>query len=1226
MALQQDKLLYELDKLRDNLHYHHHLKSPTAICSDNALREIAEKMPLKASDFLAISGINQIFIKRYGTDFLQVIKTYNQTINHEKSLTKDAYQVLDHYKDRLTNLNRRNKNLYMGRTTKRHSIDMTLLTDVLELKDFLTNNHKKVINLPDTDDTLYRHVTTLYREVNKQEKELGSYELYLAYPYIEGVFKQDSFALRAPLAYIPVKMIRDKKQFKIKKDDEKDIVLNRDLLLATQKFLQSTISDSPFIKKLDKRTLVNEIIPFFESTGLNIKRPKINYDFTPFESYRKDDFRKQRSGVFHISEMMVLGRYKRHSSMIQRDMDHILDQKTYNDLLEGLIEEDHLYDIEKRIPFDQQNIKINEAELAFLSEVNYSQEHVIQALNHTNKLVIWGPPGTGKSQTITNLIASRILKGENVLVVSEKKVALDVIYSRLKQLSDYTLFLDDAEDKQSFFHQLEQFIDPAPPIRTISNDIDTLEDDIEALLQLLDEALTLIYDTKLDNVPIHKLYDRYIIDRKVNPKLTPKTVYQILKDTFKQPTVALFEKFEKTFRRNKRLRELIAYDKIIKQYGHLKQFNLKLTRSEQVDFKAFHQAYDEALRDYEDTWVFKGHVKRKFIRNHKKALRFFIPKRRHHRKYLTTLFTDDTLHQFFVTYLGRWHLIQKHYNALDAEMKQFVRLLHTNQTLSQIDNIASHRKYLFDAFYTGFLEAFEAEHQGVIETLKTVHEDQLELEKLHNQKKQMDYESVAVRLYEEALHLSHTKRIMDIKRLLESKHKMSVPAFVSHFQLEILNHIKIWLMTPETVSAILPLVYGMFDTVIFDEASQLYVEKGIPAIYRAKKVVIAGDTKQLRPSSLGMGRLEDLDEYYEEDELKDLSIDAKSLLDLARYKYQEIILNYHYRSRYEELIAFSNHAFYQANLFVAPNQQLPDKPPIEYVYVKDAIYDNRQNEKEAKKVIALIRKLFRERQHNESIGVITFNSSQRDLIENHIDEELFKRGKYQKLFEQELYREEDNEDQSLFVKNIENVQGDERDIIIFSMGYGKDIDGKIHRRFGWLNQSGGENRLNVAITRAKQKIYFVSSLTPEELKVDDLKSTGPKLVKDYMRYCMMISRNHHQAAETLLNQLYQKDDAKEVLKTDLISDLEIRLSRTETIHTNIGIGNFKIDLAIYNTETSAYKLAILCDVLSRNTRKDIYHQTNYLKARGWEVYRVFSSEYYKDPNKVIREIRKQYDH
>ena len=375
-----------------------------------------------------------------------------------------------------------------------------------------------------------------------------------------------------------------------------------------------------------------------------------------------------------------------------------------------------------------------------------------------------------------------------------------------------------------------------------------------------------------------------------------------------------------------------------------------------------------------------------------------------------------------------------------------------------------------------------------------------------------------------------------------------------------------------------------------------------------------------------LGRLEDDDEYYEDDVLKDVSMDAKSLLDLARYKYNETILNYHYRSKYEELIAFSNHAFYDAKLIVSPNQEQSKKPPIEYIYVKDGLFEHRRNEEEAKAVIKLLKKIFREREHNETIGVITFNSTQRDLIENHIDEELFKKSRYQKQFEQELFRQEDGEDKSLFVKNIENVQGDERDIIIFSMAYARDKDGYVRRRFGWLNNEGGQNRLNVAISRAKQKIYFLSSLYPEELKVDDLKSTGPKLLKDYMRYCYYVSNNKGDLAKEVLQNLHAaKDNSAKKKESVLIEDIKRRLERNGyTVETDIGIGSYSINLAVYDEESGQYLLGIICDldnVHNFDARRDLLHQEKYLEARNWKLYRVFSSNWYIDPNKEMRNIR-----
>lgn len=433
-------------------------------------------------------------------------------------------------------------------------------------------------------------------------------------------------------------------------------------------------------------------------------------------------------------------------------------------------------------------------------------------------------------------------------------------------------------------------------------------------------------------------------------------------------------------------------------------------------------------------------------------------------------------------------------------------------------------------------------------------------------------------------------------------------------------------MTPEAISALVPLKQDMFDLVIFDEASQMYVEKGIPAIYRAKKVVIAGDPKQLRPSNLGFGRIEEDDDLYEDEILKNVTYDAKSLLDLARYKYHEGLLNYHYRSHYQELIEFSNHAFYDGKLIISPNVETPKEPPISYIYVKDGVFDNRQNKEEAKAVVHLLKKVLRTKEADESVGIITFNSPQRDLIMNEIDELLFKKSVHQKRLEQEVFRYQDQENKSLFVKNIENVQGDERDIIIFSMGYGKDPHGTVKRRFGWLNHEGGQNRLNVAITRAKKKVFFVSSLYPEELKVDDLSGKGPKLLKDFMRYCFYVSNGDEELTKKILNNLYQQESkTKRVIENQLVEQIKQKLKGIKyDIQTDIGIGQFKLDLAIYDPEEQAYKLGIICDLSMReeiSSRRELLHQEKFLNARGWNVMRVFHMQWYENPKKIIREIK-----
>ncbi len=1234
MALIKNKLLNELDKLRDIIKvetFERTGKTPP-VCTDIVLKEISTKKPLKTSDFLAISGIGKTFMDEYSSRFLKVILKHQNASVKEVKVSKNAYKVLDHYKDRLTNISRRNPNLYMGKTTKRVSFDLASLNLGIDIVSFLTNNKVKSLNLrfepSSKGELLERHITTLYRETNKDEKETGSYDFYIAYPYIEGVFKKDNFAIKAPLLYFPVRLKRTKQDFSIIKDRAKDIIYNRDLLLATSKMEKNEIdSNTPFISSFNSKVLKDVVIPFYQMNGININESSIDFSFAPYKNDLKDEFVKRRKGIFNIKEYITVGRYKLYSSMIQKDMSRILDSSKYNELLEGLIDESNLYSKEKDVVYTDLSDKVDESRLSYINELNYSQEKVIDLINKEQKLVIWGPPGTGKSQTITSLIASSVLKGENVLVVSEKKVALDVIYSRLKNTSKYAMFIDDSENKQDFYHKLKEFINPIPPQRTLNNDIYILEEEIKEILHDMDISLDLLYNQTIQDVPIHKLYSRYVKDKDIINELSPKRVHQMFVNVFGKPVFKNLNTIENTFDKYNHLNDYLNFKKMLELYPILSKLETKITRSNKIEFEEFSLDYDlYELKRNKARFFKKRKLKKEFIEMNSKRLLFFTKKKSVNLKYINLLLNDSTLHKFIIKNMNVLNKQKaKHEKLTKIELK-FLNMLQHNPMLKNIKDISKHRHYLFDAFFTGYLEDIKTKNQKHLYIFDKYQEKISELNKLIEGKRNVTNESFEMELYKHALNFSNSKRIMDIKRILESSRKISVKAFIDIFQLELMNNIRVWMMTPEVVSAIIPLVYGMFDLVIFDEASQMYVEKGIPAIYRAKKVVIAGDTKQLRPSNLGIGRLEDEDEFYEDAILKDISMDAKSLLDLARYKFDETILNYHYRSKYEELIAFSNHAFYEGKLIVSPNQYNSIKPPIEYIHVKDGIFENRKNIEEAKTVIKLIKKIFRQRVNNETIGVITFNSTQRDLIENYIDEELFKKSLYQKQFEKELFRTNDSEDTSLFVKNIENVQGDERDIIIFSMGYGRDPEGFVRRRFGWLNNDGGQNRLNVAISRAKQKIYFVSSLYPEELKVEDLKSTGPKLLKDYMRYCYFISNNKTEMAKEVLSRLHSSEELiEENILSDLVMDIKKRLEKNNyNVKTSLGIGTNSISIGIYDEETSSYKLGIICDVNESkisNSRRDLLHQEKYLNARNWVIYRVFASNWYTNPNKEMRNIR-----
>lgn len=1227
MGVRKNQLLDALEALREDIKEKLKVEGTQKnICTDQALEEMAKKKPERLSDFLAIPGLDRDFLEMYAHLFLDIILTFTKKEVKKVKVSKSASFVLDRYKDRLTNISKTNPNLYMGAIVKLRSFDLYDETRFEDIQKFLSRK-KDVYKLNTDQDDIFDRLTTLYRHMNKDYKELGTYHLYLGYPYVEGIFKQDNFPIKAPLAYMPVKLERNKKTYTLSFDAHKDIMINRDLLLAVSKAEKAGIDqDMPDLNDLSMQTIERIILPFYEKHGLEIKHKK-EISFMPYKNELKDDFLRSHHAKFELKGYITFGRYQLYSSMLQKDMADIISNETYNELLEGLIDEQDLYADEKPLHVALSRDKIDESKLTYINDLNFSQEKVIEMIDKHKKMVIWGPPGTGKSQTITSLIANQVLRGQNVCVVSEKKVALDVIYHRLGGASTYTMFIDDASDKHKFYDQLNTFMSQHVPQRRHNNDVYQIEEQIKDIDYHFNEAIKLLYHKQFQYKPLAYFYDRYLKDKEIKDDLMPKQVYHLFKHYLGDVDFDQIEDVEKTFDKDKKLKAFMFYHKYLIKYRFFQKLETKISRSSFLQFNQFMKDLNHLHEKYDRAWILKKRrLTNQFLNQHQMTLEFMTQKNSIDKRFLKTMIKDQKFSSEFASYIKELNKIKTNYEKLSENDLKFLDMMTFDDMFVSKENPESYRTYMFNAYFTGFLEDFKARHQKYLFIIDAYEKKMDELKTLIDEKKHITQDSFEMTLFSHALDFSNTKRIMDIKRILESDKKPSVKAFFDLYQLELLSHVKVWLLTPEALSTIIPLKLNLFDLVIFDEASQMYVEKGIPAIYRAKKVVIAGDPKQLRPSSLGFGRIEEDDPFEEDEILKHVTYDAKSLLDLARYKYQEALLNYHYRSKYQELIEFSNHAFYDGKLMISPNVDDPKEPPISYIYVKDGMFLKRSNEKEADAIITLLKKVLKDKKDDESIGIITFNSNQRDLIMNKIDEELFKKSVHQKRLEKELFRSHDQEDQSLFVKNIENVQGDERDIIIFSMGYAKDETGVVKRRFGWLNHEGGQNRLNVAITRAKKKIYFVSSLYPENLKVDDLSGKGPKLLKDFMRYCYYISTQKRDLAQDVLKSLYQKESITQtVILSSIASEIKQRLERLGYhVDQNIGIGQFKMDLAIYDEETNQYKLGVICTLESHyeiNARQSLYHQERFLNARGWDVMRVFHMHWYENPNQVIKLIK-----
>ncbi|KAJ1394159.1 P-loop containing nucleoside triphosphate hydrolase protein, partial [Ochromonadaceae sp. CCMP2298] len=371
---------------------------------------------------------------------------------------------------------------------------------------------------------------------------------------------------------------------------------------------------------------------------------------------------------------------------------------------------------------------------------------------------------------------------------------------------------------------------------------------------------------------------------------------------------------------------------------------------------------------------------------------------------------------------------------------------------------------------SGKLDALAEELRDQMETKRRSSKDILLLKAREKTYEGLEYNRLKNRVtYRDLQHqVTKKRRIWPIRKV------------ISEYAEELFTLLPCWMCSPESASAIFPMKQ-MFDLVIFDEASQCFAERGIPAMYRGKQTVVTGDSMQLQPSDLYRVRWEE-----DDDDTPELAIN--SLLDLTKHYLPEVSLAGHYRSKSLELIDFSNEHFYKGKLRLLPDYEYVNKkePAIQYIEAK-GVWEDGMNEIEANEVVDIAINHFTNAPEKE-IGIVTFNYKQQGLILDILEE---------RAAEKKLVIPT-----SLFVKNIENVQGDERDIIIFSIGYAPDKQGKVKLQFGSLNADGGENRLNVAVTRAKENVIVVSSISPNQMKTDDTKNDGPKLLKKYLEYAI----------------------------------------------------------------------------------------------------------------------------
>jgi very-short-patch-repair endonuclease len=415
------------------------------------------------------------------------------------------------------------------------------------------------------------------------------------------------------------------------------------------------------------------------------------------------------------------------------------------------------------------------------------------------------------------------------------------------------------------------------------------------------------------------------------------------------------------------------------------------------------------------------------------------------------------------------------------------------------------------------------------------------------------------------------------------------------------------LMSPMSVAQYLDPSHPPFDLVIFDEASQVPTCDAVGAIARGKEAFIVGDPKQLPPTSFFNSINND------EDEESLAMQDLESILDdCLAIRMPEKRLRWHYRSQHESLIAFSNSQYYDNKLYTFPSpDDLTAKVrliPVEGTYDRGK---TKQNRAEADAVVKEIVRRLRDTELSKySIGVVTFSQIQQKLIEDMLDEQMRLSPDLEPFFSPDAI-------EPVFVKNLENVQGDERDVILFSIGYGPDSTGRVSMNFGPLNNEGGWRRLNVAVSRARREMMVFSTLRSDHLDTTRTSSKGVADLKVFLEYA--------ERGKSVLNiqQSINAGVARDVVFEEEVC--KILRERGHNVHTMVGCSGYRIDMAVVDPDhPGQYLLGIECDGETyhhaRTARDRDKLRESVLRQLGWKIHRIWSTDWWENPQAEINRI------
>ena len=1039
----------------------------------------------------------------------------------------------------------------------------------------LISNHKIASYL--TEAELQNALKYVYRTARTSMEENGANSLFLALGMLKWFENPKSEQPRyAPILLLPVDIIRKSgNNYIIRKRDE-DIILNITLVELLKQNFRINLDA---LKELPK-----------DESGVDVK--------LIFNYFRKAIEELKR---WSVVEESMLGLFSFNKFVMWNDIHTNADKLKENVVVASLIEKQDKQDADIE-GVDARNIdkETKPMDFAIPLDVDSSQMEAIVESGRGRSFILHGPPGTGKSQTITNMIANALYQGKRVLFVAEKMAALSVVQSRLEKINLAPFCLELHSNKATKKHFLEQ-MDQVLKVTKIKSPEEYAQRSEELFKERkeLISYMEALHHKDSSGLSLYESISEYlaIAGEETSEQLPPK----------EKITAEYFGKCREQVEQIEAILDIVGQPSQNALYGLEPNDN----RQETLDgINALLKEFKEQYQKYEskaDKW---------FLLRYLAKLRFSMSSKRITKK-LNALTIQEKTPEDIVACEDKWiagfRNVRDWYHWVDkkrelGEMGAVPVITMIEEGTSPAEAMNAFLKGMYHVLIKAAID--ENEQIRMFNGLKfrqQIEKYKRDTARFQELSKEELYSKLASRVPSTSAAIAEGSEISILKRNIANGGRgNSIRSIIDSIPTLLPRLCPCMLMSPISVAQFIDLNAEKFDLVIFDEASQMPTSEAVGAIARGKALIVVGDRKQMPPTSFFMTTQVD----EEEADIDDMESILDDCITLSLCEHQ---LNWHYRSKHESLIAFSNSQYYDNNLLTFPS--IDDHVAKVRLVPVNGVYDKgrtRSNPDESKAIVnEIIRRLSDPELQKYSIGVVAFSRVQGDLIEDDLTEELDKHPQLKEL----AY----NGKEPIFVKNLENVQGDERDVILFSIGYGADKDGKVSMNFGPLNNSGGERRLNVAVSRARYEMIVYSTLKAGQIDLKRSNAKGVEGLKGFLEY-----------AETgrlpIVSGTADKMDTN-VMVDQICDALENKRYVTDSF---VGRSNFKIDIAVSTREDpEKYILGILCDGRSyfqtKTTRDREIVQPGVLQMLKWRVMRVYSIDWYENRERALEQILQELD-